>query len=275
MTNGGIIFGTINIIRNSMKLLMFLLTLFCFSSATSAQKGKKILLAVFAHPDDELAIAPALSKLAKEYVIYTVYATDGKGGTRIKNIAPDTLGMMRVGEAICSLAKLGLEPPIFLHVDRMDSKYNLRTFWNQTKIAKDSLMNIVQRINPHAIITMGPDGDTGHPEHRVVSSLVTELLLREGWVERYPLYFLLWTKKQADQFADGMDELMYASDQYINLTVKYTREDQQKAWDAARCHQSQFTDEEIEKAILIDKKGSIMATYFRRFKVDKTKCKEF
>jgi LmbE family N-acetylglucosaminyl deacetylase len=238
--------------------------------------SKKIMLAIFAHPDDELAIAPALSKLSKEYTIYVVYATDGKGGTRVNNIPPDSLGKIRMAEVTCSLQNLGLEPPIFLHVDRLDSKYDLSKFWSQTKVAKDSLKSIIKRLNPNVIITIGPDGDTGHPEHRVISSLTTELILREAWVDRYPLYFFIWTKKQADRYATlGMDDLMYADDQYINLSVKYTEVDEAKAWEAMKCHKSQYTLKEIEESIQMDKTDSLNVLHFRKFIVDKQKRKSF
>jgi LmbE family N-acetylglucosaminyl deacetylase len=258
-----------------MIILLILLTFFGVSH-DSPGKDKRTLLLVFAHPDDELAIAPALSKLSKDYSIYAVYATDGKGGTRVKNIPPDSLGMIRIEEAKCSLAKLGLEPPIFLHVDRLDSKFSLAEFWKQVSVAKDSLKHIILRIRPDAIIAAGPDGDTGHPEHRVISSLTTEVLLREGWVEQYPLYYFLWTKQQVDHFSKmGIDDIMYVSDRYVNLTVKFSEEDQRKSWDAMKCHQSQYSEQEIEKSMEIDKLDTVKATYFRRFVVDKVKRKDF
>lgn len=249
---------------------------FLLFSSFAKPVSKKTMLAIFAHPDDELAIAPALAKLSKEYSIHIIYATDGKGGTRVSNISADSLGNIRIAEVTCSLQNLGAEPPLFLHVDRLDSKYNLSKFWDQTKIAKDSLKLIIERLNPDVIITIGPDGDTGHPEHRVISSLTTELILREGWFERYPLYFFIWTKKQADRYAVlGIDDLMYADDQYINLSVKYTNADEAKAWEAMKCHKSQYTAKEIEESIQMDKADSSNVLYFRKFSVDKQKRKSF
>jgi N-acetylglucosamine malate deacetylase 2 len=253
-----------------------LICIFLLFASFAKPPGKKRMLAIFAHPDDELAIAPALSKLSKEYVIHIVYATDGKGGTRVNNIPADTLGKIRMGEVACSLQKLGVELPIFLHVDRLDSKYSLSEFWKQTKTAKDSLKNIIKRLDPNVILTMGPDGDTGHPEHRVISSLTSELILREGWFDNYPLYFLIWTKKQAEQYDSlGIDDLMYSDDRYINLSVKYTDADEAKAWEAMKCHQSQYTPKEIEESIQLDKSDSSNVLYFRKFAIDKQKRKSF
>ena len=38
------------------------------------------------------------------------------------------------------------------------------------------LQEELQRIRPDAVITWGPDGGTGHPDHRLVSSIVTQLV---------------------------------------------------------------------------------------------------
>ncbi len=260
-----------------MKQIIIAFTLLCFTVATLASPpAKKVMLAIFAHPDDELAIAAAFSKLSKEYTIYVVYGTDGKGGTRVKNIPPDSLGKIRMAEVICSAEKLGLQPPIFLHVDRLDSKNSLRTFWNETAWAKDSLKAIIGRLNPGVIITIGPDGDTGHPEHRVISSLTTELILREDWYDRFPLWYFMWTKSQVDHYKQsGVDDLMYASEKYSNLSVKYTDADEANSWEAMKCHQSQYTAKEIEETIGMDKSDSSNTTYFRKFTVDKSKRTSF
>ena len=40
----------------------------------------------------------------------------------------------------------------------------------------DRLAGEIQRLHPDALITWGPDGGTGHPDHRLVSALVTQLV---------------------------------------------------------------------------------------------------
>ncbi len=43
---------------------------------------QKIILAIFAHPDDEGAIGTVLAKYAKSHKVYIVIATDGRYGIR-------------------------------------------------------------------------------------------------------------------------------------------------------------------------------------------------
>lgn len=46
-------------------------------------------------------------------------------------------------------------------------------------------------------MTFGPDGDTGHLNHKGISDLVTEIIVRnQGWYEKYPLYYLAWPKEK-------------------------------------------------------------------------------
>jgi hypothetical protein len=108
----------------------------------------------------------------------------------------------------------------------------------------------------------------------VISSLTSELILREGWFDNYPLYFLIWTKKQAEQFDSlGIDDLMYSDDRYINLSVKYTDADEAKAWEANEMPSKPYTPKEIEESIQLDKSDSSNVIYFRKFAIDKAKKK--
>ena len=246
-------------------LSLLLLLLLALPGASSLPKAKKKVLFVVAHPDDETAIAPVLAQLAREHTVTGIIATDGKGGTHVGGTEGDSLGQLRRTEGNCSFAMLGLQPPVYLGVDRLDTRYGVRPFFDQSAWAKDSIASIIRRLRPDLILSFGPDGDTGHPEHRVISSMVTEVLLREGWVERYPLYYLLWTKNQAA--VPGVDPVLYADDRYINIRFRYTAQDEEKAALALRCHRSQFTEAEFAESIEAEKKDTTNTTYFRKFVV--------
>ena len=50
-------------------------------AATDAQSATHTLVALFAHPDDEVAVAPLLARYAREGVqIYEIYVTGGEAG---------------------------------------------------------------------------------------------------------------------------------------------------------------------------------------------------
>lgn len=173
------------------KFLFLLFFPVCFICNAQELTKKRTILFVGAHPDDETAISEVLHKYASMgNKVYVIIATDGKDGTRVTKIpAGDSLGRLRRLESACGCKNLGLEPPIFLGIERLDTKIGTGKYFREYQRFLDSLKLKIPQINPDIIICAGPDGDTHHSEHIVVNGTVTELLLAEGWVDRYPLYF--------------------------------------------------------------------------------------
>lgn len=247
-----------------MKRLIPVLVLLLSISASA--QGRKTLLAIFPHPDDETAIAEVLAKYAGlGYKAQLIIATDGKDGTRVTKVpAGDELGRLRKDESRCAARKLGIEEPIFLGIDRLDTRIGVGKYFAEHKKLLDLLKEKVPAIDPDFIITFGPDGDTSHAEHIVAGASVTELLLREGWVEKYPLYYLSWTKEQAKLF-----DLGHVDDRYLNVMIEYTQAEENKALDIMPCYVTQYTPAEIQEdrqKKLAEKSNTI---FFRRFSVTK------
>ncbi|MBB1284568.1 PIG-L family deacetylase [Flavisolibacter sp. BT320] len=244
-------------------LLAALLHLLVGSQSTAQQKT---LLAIFPHPDDETAIAEVLLKHKEMgYKVQLIIATDGKDGTRVTKIpAGDSLGNLRREETRCACNILGIETPIFLGIERLDTKIGVGKYFGQHKKFLQLLKQKIDSIQPSFLLTFGPDGDTHHAEHIVTGAAVTDLLLREGWVEKYPLYYVAWTKQQSENF---MEELGYVHEQYYNVKQTYTQAQEDKALQIMPCYATQYTTEEIgddRKKKLADKGNTI---YFRRFVV--------
>ncbi|RYG37938.1 MAG: PIG-L family deacetylase, partial [Chitinophagaceae bacterium] len=235
------------------------------SEAQKTTKARTILF-IGAHPDDETAIGEALAKYARlgDRVIVLI-ATNGKDGTRVTKIpAGDSLGTLRKAESSCGCKTLGLEPPIFFGIERLDTKIGVGNYFKAHQQFLDSLKDRISRIHPDIIIAAGPDGDTHHAEHIVVSGAVTELLLAEGWVDKYPLYHFAWKKG-----IDSVDPGSYMDPQYFNVQVRYTAEDEQKAIEALRCYVTQYTPAELKQEEDRKIKDKENVLYFRRFVVKK------
>lgn len=237
------------------------------------QTNPKTILGVFAHPDDENMIGPVLAKYSRlGHNVYVIIATDGKDGTRVTNIpSGDSLGLIRQQESVCACEKLNINPPIYLHIDRLDTKFGTRNYLDGRKKALEELKKYIEEINPDVLITFGPDGEYGHSEHIVTGAMVTEILLKEGWVDRYPLYFPV--DIQEDVMDD--DELSFIDKRYINLKINYSEEDEQKMMAAAKCYVTQFTPEEIQELIDLVSKDQKNEKYFRRFIVSEESRTEF
>jgi N-acetylglucosamine malate deacetylase 2 len=247
--------------------LLFLLLPFCII----AQKDQTILV-ILAHPDDETAFGSVLSKLSEVNKVHLLVGLDGRfGATEHAGIPPgDDLAKLRAKELECSCNKLGMEPPIMLGFhDGVGIAGGMGEYFRQSKKLREDIKQKIEELKPDFIITHGPEGDTGHSDHRVVGSMVTEILLREGWVDKFPLYFLAWTEGQSH----SLGGLGYLSKQYLNVGINYTDAHEQKNWDALKCHWSQFTEDDLKEFMDSDKSDVSNTIYFRKFAIDKSELR--
>lgn len=108
------------------------------------------------------------------------------------------LAAIRKEETICASEILGINPPIFLEAhDSFGILSGINEYFEQTTQLKNTISRLIEEINPDVIMTFGPDGDTGHLDHKGISDLVTEIIVRnQGWYEKYPLYYLAWPKEK-------------------------------------------------------------------------------
>lgn len=248
------------------KKILLLLFTFAFLLCNAQNTKKKTILFVGAHPDDETAISEVLHKYARlGNKVFVIIATDGKDGTRVTKIpAGDSLGKLRRQESICGCKALGVEPPIFLGIERLDTKIGTGKYFKEHQRFMDSLKVKIPLLKPDLIITAGPDGDTHHSEHIVVGATVTELLLAEGWVEKYPLYHFAWQKG-----VESVDPGGYVHEQYYNVKISFTAADEQKAIEAMNCYVTQYTPEELKQEAVGKLKDTSDTIYFRRFVIKK------
>lgn len=256
-----------------MKVILVLFLLFSvYSTEAQMLSKKKTLLAVFPHPDDESAIAEVLIKYSEMgYNVQLIIATDGKDGTRVTKIpAGDSLGKLRKEETRCACKIMGIAEPIFLGIDRLDTKIGTGNYFKEHKKFLELLKEKITSIDPSFILTFGPDGDTHHAEHIVTGAAVTELLLREGWVDKYPLHYVAWTKEQGNMF-----DLGYVHEQYFNVKIDYSQEQENKALEIMPCYVTQYTSEELKEDKEKKLKDRNHFLHFRRFVVKKGMQIEF
>lgn len=257
-----------------MKAFQLLSISFLLTSSLLFGQGKvKTILGIFPHPDDENMIGHVLAKYARlGHKVYVIIATDGKDGTRVTNIpAGDSLGKLRQLESICACEKLGINPPIYLHIDRLDTKFGVRPYLNGRKKLLVELKKNIEQLQPDILVTFGPEGEYGHSEHIVTGATVIDLLLREGWVDKYPLFFPVDKKGDTDDY----DENGFVEQQYINVTITFSDEDESKSFEAAKCYVTQFTKEEIIELIETETANKSNVKYFRRFSIAKGNKNDF
>ncbi|MFM2076425.1 MAG: hypothetical protein RJA49_315 [Actinomycetota bacterium] len=144
----------------------------------------RTLLGVWAHPDDEAYLTAGLMarfRLRGDRVV-VVTATPGEHGTDDPvTWPPERLAELRRRELRASLAALGVDELRMLgHEDGHCASHD----------ATDEIAWHIEDVQPDLIITFGPDGVTGHPDHRAVSRWTTDARaeVRPGATLWYPTF---------------------------------------------------------------------------------------
>ena len=219
----------------------------------------RTLVAVLAHADDEGPIAPMLSRYAREGVrVYMIVASDGAGGSGSSGpylSRPDfkdaeALTQIRADEARSAAAGLGIEPPILLQFPdgKLGDYLRDRTLlYRLTERVATELANL----KPDAIVTWGPDGGTGHPDHRIISNIVTQLVRAgaPGVPERLFYMYLPPDVMRTMNPQRGAPPLLVPQWKYFTVHVPFTHADVEAARRVMACHKTQFTPEVVARVM--------------------------
>ncbi|MHB8507358.1 MAG: PIG-L deacetylase family protein [Candidatus Dormibacteria bacterium] len=136
---------------------------------------RRSLVAVLAHPDDELLIACTLAGLSAQGVeTVLVCATDGGGG--IPGSDPNEVRALRARELAESAEKLGLSRVIRLEEEAGSAACHMDQ-GNYRELATEAhsslIKGVLARTDPEVVVTFGADGITGHPTHTAVGEIAT------------------------------------------------------------------------------------------------------
>jgi LmbE family N-acetylglucosaminyl deacetylase len=133
--------------------------------------GLGTILGVWAHPDDEAYLSGGLMSLARDAGsrVVCVTATRGELGTPDPEMwPPDLLAVERGVELARCLDILGVSEHRWLGYP--DGECDQA----EVSAAVSTLAAIIRDVQPDTVLTFGPDGITGHPDHRTVSAWATE-----------------------------------------------------------------------------------------------------
>ena len=136
-------------------------------------------MAVVAHPDDdawEVAGAVALHAHDERLHFVLVHATDGGAGMIAEGsgATPETLGAIRRLEDQRGWQAVGRAPDRHLWLDLPDGEV-ADTPYDELL---ERIATVMAEERPDVVMTFGPDGATGHPDHIVVGRATDEAFLR-------------------------------------------------------------------------------------------------
>ncbi len=221
--------------------------------------GPLKLMAVLAHPDDEsLGFGGSLAKYAAEGVeTFLVTATRGERG-RFRGRrdgpdypGPDALAVIREGELRAAAAVLGVRELTLLgygdqQLDRAEPGE-----------AIDRIAQRLRAVRPHVVMTFGPDGGYGHPDHIAICQFTTAAVARAAMPGQdgqaahavSKLYYMAWSDADWHVYEDAFTKMGSTVDGVQRLAVPWpdwsittevdARPHWQTVWRAVGCHQSQ------------------------------------
>jgi LmbE family N-acetylglucosaminyl deacetylase len=220
------------------------------------------LMCVLAHPDDEsLGMGGTLARYAREGVqTHVVTATRGERGRvgESRGVLPlEQVARIRQAELLQATAVLGVNEVRFLdyrdgELDQADPTQAI------ARIAAH-----LRRVRPQVVLTFGPEGAYGHPDHIAISQFTTAAVVCAADSQyQIPgstaashrvskLYYLAWRQDKWTAYQTALKKLTVKLDgqerqaipwpDWAVTTLIDTSEFSSAVWKAVCCHQSQMS----------------------------------
>ncbi len=216
-------------------------------------------MCILAHPDDEsLGVGGTLAKYASEGVqTHILMATKGERG-RFGH-EKESPGWYVVGK---TRAQELLNAASVLQVKEVEFLGYLDGGLDQAKPDEiiDCISQHIRRVRPQVVLTFGPEGGYGHPDHIAISQFATAAIVRaadsslvtQGYLPHAvsKLYYLAWPPSKWEVYQSAFKILASNVDGVKRIAMPYpdwaitTRIDAtpywKTAWQAVLCHQTQM-----------------------------------
>lgn len=155
------------------------------------------------------------------------------------------MARVRAEEARCSCRELGIEPPTQLGFRDGELGMSIGSPGSYLREVVRAIRRLLAELRPDAVITWGPEGGYGHPDHRLVGAVVTQVV--QSGVKGAPTR-LFYPALPADRLPRRPGDPIWAvtDPRFLTVRVPYDAVDLAATRRAFACHQSQFTDERRE-----------------------------
>ncbi|HEY3159039.1 MAG TPA: PIG-L family deacetylase [Vicinamibacterales bacterium] len=210
------------------------------------------LMCVLAHPDDEsLGTGGTLARYAAEgvdtYLLTATRGERGRFGDGGERPADEVVGRTREAELHAAAKELGLRDVTILGypdggLDAVDPA-----------AAQETIAEHLRRVRPHVVITFGPEGAYGHPDHIAISQLATAAAYRAASRDAAvsKLYYIAWSAnawaayeaafKKLTSKVDGVERQVVPAPEWAVTTRIDTSAVWAAVWRAVQCHRTQMS----------------------------------
>lgn len=159
------------------------------------------ILTVWAHPDDESFLAAGIlaAAIGNGQKVVCLTATKGEQGIQDEKRWPsEHLGDIRQAELTKALNIIGIVEHHWL--DYQDGRCGEA----KESEAVEKIAKYIRSCKPNSILTFGPDGWTGHPDHQAVSGWVSAAVQDTG--VSCDVFHVIGTKEYYDKYLKLADE---------------------------------------------------------------------
>jgi LmbE family N-acetylglucosaminyl deacetylase len=218
------------------------------------------LMCILAHPDDEsLGVGGTLARYAREdietYLITATRGERGRFGDAAVRPSLQVVGEVREAELRAAGKELGIREIHFLNY--VDGDLDRAS----PAEAQGKIVPLIRRIKPHVVVTFGPDGAYGHPDHIAISQLACSAVLLAadaGYAavsgetphRVSKLYYVAWSKRKWDAYQAALKKLVVTVDgierqaapwpEWAVTSVLNTADVWDAVWRAVCCHRTQM-----------------------------------
>jgi len=217
-------------------------------------------LGILAHPDDEsLGLGGCFAKYANEGIdTYLICATRGERGRfGLEKVSPglEVVGKTREKELLEASKTLGIKEVFFL--DYIDGDLDKADPQEVT----EKIVSIIRKIKPDVVVTFGPEGGYGHPDHIAISkfagasmvasaniNLTTDDNTNPHAVSKF--YYMVWDKHIWDAYqkafkklvskVDGVERQANPWPDWVITSIVDCSAHWKQVWQAVCCHKTQM-----------------------------------
>ena len=223
------------------------------------------LMCVLAHPDDEsLGVGGTLAKYASEgiatHLITATRGERGRFGDALESPGLEVVGRTREKELLDAARELDIQEVNFL--DYVDGSLDRA---DPTE-AVGKIVEHLRRVRPQVVITFGPEGAYGHPDHIAICQFTTAAVacaadpdfgVPNGSLQSSrkhhrisKLYYMAWAQGKWEAYQAAFRNLMVTVDgcerqaspwpAWAVTTRIDTRPFWPRVWRAVTCHKTQM-----------------------------------
>ena len=205
-----------NLTMNDLRNIEDKISIKMYDSNDIGKLKKADVLVVLPHSDDEIFFLPMLKYIEQGKSVQIIYSSANDKG-HYKEGAPSTgkeLSKHREQESLESLYALGIRRnPLKLNIP--DSELSKG---DNPLIVHDYLSQIISKVRPKIVLSFGPDGTTGNPDHKKLGELVFNAVKERKLQtnENIKLYQMAFTKKDAEELKEIMKNAYTDAFDFVN-----------------------------------------------------------